>query len=225
MSDYFSEVQAVYFLKLQKINSEVFYIGQKCPLNIYNSPSYAFLMLKRQQQAVQNREDLLEASLKVFRKQGILAPLQLVIDEAGVGRATFYRNFKDRRELVIALMEQGLTRMEERAKNYVQYPDGMLQLVQNHVDNLPYLTALMEYWRVIDHDDPALINIYQRRDQILQPLIDKAIAHNICRPDLTTKDYSLITGILRASFQGMNDEEQIKLAKRAVDLLINGMKA
>ena len=182
-------------------------------------------MLKRQQQAAQNREDLLAAALKIFREQGIRAPLQLVIDEAGVGRATFYRNFQDRRELVIALMEQALTRLEERAKNYVQYPDGMLQLIQNHVDNLPYLTALMEYWRVIDHDDPALINIYQRRDQILQPLIDKAIAHNICRPDLTTKDYALITGILRASFQGMNEEEQIKLAKRAVDLLINGMKA
>lgn len=182
-------------------------------------------MLKRQQQAAQNREDLLAAALKIFREQGIRAPLQLIIDEAGVGRATFYRNFQDRRALVLALMEQALSRLEERAENYLQYPDGMFRLIQNHVDNLPYLTALMEYWRVIDHDDPALINIYQRRDQILQPLIDQAVSNHVCRPDLTTKDYSLITGILRASFQGMNDAEQVKLAKRAVDLLIHGMKA
>ena len=182
-------------------------------------------MLKRQQQAVQNREDLLEASLKVFRKHGILAPLQLIIDEANVGRATFYRNFKDRRALVIALMEKALNRMEKQAKDCMPYPDGMIRLIQNHVDNLPYLTALTEYWRVIDRDDPALVNIYLQRDQILQPLIDQAIAHNVCRADLSTKDYALITGILRTSFQGMNEEEQIQLAKRAIDLLIHGIKA
>lgn len=182
-------------------------------------------MQKRQQIAAQNRQDLLGAALKVFRKQGIRAPLQLVIDEAGVGRATFYRNFKDRHELVVALMEQALTRLEERAKQYSAYPDGLIQLIRNHVNNLPYLTALMEYWRVIDRDDPILISIYQRRDAILQPLIDRAIEHQVCRADLTTHDYALITGILRASFQGLTDEEQIQLARRAVDLLIDGIKA
>ena len=182
-------------------------------------------MRKRQQLAAQNREDLLAAALKVFRQQGIRAPLQLVINEAGVGRATFYRNFQDRREVVIALMEQALTRLEIRAQNYAQYPDGMIRLIRNHVDNLPYLTALMEYWRVIDRDDPIMVDIYLRRDAILQPLIDQAIAHQICRADLSTKDYALITGILRAAFQGMTDEEQIALATRAVDLLIDGIKA
>ena len=52
-------------------------------------------MSKRQLQAAQNREDLLEAALNIFRKQGIRAPLQLIIDEAGVGRATFYRNLQN----------------------------------------------------------------------------------------------------------------------------------
>ena len=183
------------------------------------------IMQKRQQQAAQNREELLSAALKIFRQQGIRAPLQLVIDEAGVGRATFYRNFQDRRELVIALMEQALTRLELHAQNYAQYPDGLIRLIRNHVDNLPYLTALMEYWRVIDRHDPIMVDIYLRRDAILQPLIDQAIVHQVCRADLTTRDYALITGILRASFQGMTDAEQIALATRAVDLLIDGIKA
>ena len=182
-------------------------------------------MSKRQLQAAQNREDLLEAALNIFRKQGIRAPLQLIIDEAGVGRATFYRNFQDRRELVIALMEQALERLEERAKEYSAYPDGLIRLIRNHVNNLPYLTALMEYWRVIDRNDPVLVDIYHKRDAILQPLIDQAIVHKVCRPDLTPKDYALITGILRASFHGMTDEEQIQLATRAVDLLVDGIKA
>ncbi|WP_394357224.1 TetR/AcrR family transcriptional regulator [Acinetobacter chinensis] len=179
---------------------------------------------KRQLQASQNRADLLEAALKIFRLHGIRAPLQLIIEEAGVGRATFYRNFQDRRALVIALMEQALDRLEIRAARYAPYPDGFLRLIQNHVDNLPYLTALMEYWRVISYDDPVLVEIYQRRDQLLQPLIDQAIAHGVCRADFSSKDYAMITAILRSSFQGMDDEAQRALAKRALDLLIHGIR-
>lgn len=182
-------------------------------------------MLTRQQQAAQNREDLLEAAISVFRKHGIRAPLQMIIDEAKVGRATFYRNFQDRRELVIALMEQALTRLEHRAEQYKNHPNGFILLIQNHVHNLPYLTALMEYWRVIERDDPVLVGIYQKRDAILQPLIDQGIAHGICRADLTAKDYGLVAAILRASFQGLTDEEQIRLANRAVELLIHGIQA
>ncbi len=37
-------------------------------------------MTSRQQRAAQNREELLEAAVQVFRTHGINAPLQLVID-------------------------------------------------------------------------------------------------------------------------------------------------
>ena len=181
--------------------------------------------LNRQQKAVQNRIDLLNAALLIFRHHGIRAPLQMVIDEAGVGRATFYRNFADRKALVIALMEYGLERLEKNAQHFIQFEDGLFQLIRNHIHNLPLLTALVDYWRVIEHHDPVLIEIYARRDAILQPLIDKAIAHGVCRADLTPKDYAMITGILRSSFQGLNEQEQVRLATRAVDLLINGIKA
>ena len=195
-------------------------------------------MTSRQQRAAQNREELLEAAVQVFRTHGINAPLQLVIDAANVGRATFYRNFDDRRALVIALMEQALERLAVRAEAFSQYDDGFIRLIENHVYNLPYLTALMEYWRVIDRDDPVIdfgdflreqlpvmVDIYARRDAILQPLIDQAIRHGVCRPDLTTQDYAMITAILRTSFQGLTDIEQQQLAQRAIELLLNGIRA
>lgn len=179
----------------------------------------------RQERAAQNREELLSAALQIFRKPGINAPLQLIIDEAQVGRATFYRNFADRRELVLALMEQALNRLERHAQKYAEFPDGFIRLIQNHIHNLPYLTALMEYWRVISREDPAMVAIYARRDAILQPLIDTAIQHQICRPDLSAKDYAMITAILRASLQGVTERDQHDLAERAVDLLLNGIRA
>ncbi len=97
-------------------------------------------MTSRQQRAAQNREELLEAAVQVFRTQ----------------RATFYRNFDDRRALVIALMEQALERLAVRAEAFSQYDDGFIRLIENHVYNLPYLTALMEYWRVIESTHVAM---------------------------------------------------------------------
>lgn len=181
-------------------------------------------MNQRQQQAQQNREILLEAAMLVFRQHGITAPLQLIINQAQLGRATFYRNFADRRALVLAMMQEALQRLEYKAKYYIQFPDGLIQLIESHVHNLPYLTALMEYWRVIALDDPELQDIYKKRDAILQPLIDNAIAHKQCRADLTPKDYAMISAILRASFQGHDEQSQIVLAKRAVELLIHGIQ-
>ncbi len=182
-------------------------------------------MNTRQQLASQNREILLVAAIQVFRAHGINAPLQLIIDQAQVGRATFYRNFADRRELVIALMKQSFDRLEIKAKALQQFDDGFIQLIQDHIYNIPYLTALVEYWRVIVKDDPSLEQMYHRRDEILQPLIDKAIATGHCRADFTTRDYSMVTSILRSSLQGFSEADQIKLAQRAVDLLLNGIRA
>lgn len=182
-------------------------------------------MNTRQQLASQNREILLTAAIQVFRAHGINAPLQLIIDEAHLGRATFYRNFADRRELVIALMKQSFDRLEVRAQKLQEFDDGFIQLIQDHVHHIPYLTALVEYWRVIVKDDPSLEQMYRRRDEILQPLIDKAIATGHCRTDFTTHDYSMVTSILRSSLQGFSEDDQLKLAQRAVELLLNGIRA
>ncbi len=139
--------------------------------------------------------------MQVFRIHGINAPLQLIIDQAQVGRATFYRNFNDRRELVLALMQGALNRLEQCALNYAQFDDGFIRLIQDHIYNIPYLTALMEYWRVIDRDDPAMVEIYQRRDAIFaQPMIDQAIQNGRCRADFKPADYAMVTSILRCSF-------------------------
>jgi len=182
-------------------------------------------MSTRQQLAAQNREELLAAAIDVFRMHGINAPLQMIIDQAQVGRATFYRNFADRRELVLALMQQALDGLEMRAQNHAQYPDGFIRLIQDHIYNIPYLTALMEYWRVIERDDPIMVGIYQRRDAILQPLIDTTIANGTCRADFQPGDYAMVTSILRSALQGYTYAEQEKLAKRAVELLLNGIRA
>lgn len=181
-------------------------------------------MIKRQQLAAHNRDELLNAAEEIFRKQGVHVPLQAIIDHAGVGRATFYRNFADRKALIAALLERAITRLEQRAEDLLEFNDGFIRLIEGHIEQLPHLVVLIDYWRIIDRQDPIMLNIYERRDKALQPLIDKAIEHQLCRPDLTPQDFGMITAILGSSFQGHPTSDQVRLAKRAIELLLSGIK-
>lgn len=151
-------------------------------------------------------------------------PLQTIIDHAGVGRATFYRNFADRKALMVALLEQAITRLEQNVQALLAFDDGFLRLIESYVEQLPHLVVLIDYWRIIDRHDPIMLNIYARRDKALQPLINQAIQHKLCRPDLTPQDFAMIVAILGSSFQGHTASEQVQLAQRAIELLLNGIK-
>lgn len=188
-------------------------------------PTLSF-MLKMSQptRAEKNREDLLHAAITVFLKHSIHAPLQMIIDHAGVGRATFYRNFADRQSLVFALLDEALRRVTEKTAIYSTYPDGLFQLLYSHCQDLAFLNILLDYWRVIDAQDPRLIQFLAARQQLIQPLIDQAIQHQLCRADLTIQDYSIMVTILASSFQGQNPHEQQQRAKRALHLLLDGIR-
>lgn len=181
-------------------------------------------MIKRQQRAIQNRDELLHAAEEIFRIHGVHVPLQTIIDHAGVGRATFYRNFADRKALIVALLEQAMTRLEDHVQTLLAFDDGFLRLIESYVEQVPHLIVLIDYWRIVDRHDPIMLNIYARRDKALQPLINQAIQHKLCRPDLTPQDFSMIVGILGSSFQGHTSADQVQLAKRAIELLLNGIK-
>jgi AcrR family transcriptional regulator len=57
----------------------------------------------RRADAQRNRELLLAAAKEVFGERGADAPLDEIARRAGIGNATMYRHFPDRRELLIAV--------------------------------------------------------------------------------------------------------------------------
>lgn len=63
----------------------------------------------RRADAQRNRELLLAAAREVFSQHGTDAPLDEVARRAGIGNATLYRHFPDRRELLIAVYADELT--------------------------------------------------------------------------------------------------------------------
>lgn len=61
------------------------------------------------QDARRNRDRIVTAAAEVFRDHGATAPLGLVAERAGVGRATLYRHFSDRRALAAAVLDRRVT--------------------------------------------------------------------------------------------------------------------
>ena len=65
--------------------------------------------------AQRNRDRIVEVAREVFREQGYDASLDLVAKRAGVGAGTLYRHFPTRENLVDAIMQSWVDRVEEAA--------------------------------------------------------------------------------------------------------------
>src|SRR5690242_1584961 len=79
--------------------------------------------------ASRNRERILTAAREAFVEHGAEAPLDEIARRAGVGNATLYRNFADRRELihhvVLSVMDQLLAHADAAA---AEEPDAFAAL-------------------------------------------------------------------------------------------------
>ena len=65
--------------------------------------------------AQRNRERLIDAAREVFREQGYDASLDEVAKRAGVGPGTLYRHFPKRENLIDAIMQSWVDRVDEAA--------------------------------------------------------------------------------------------------------------
>src|SRR5262247_4053376 len=73
--------------------------------------------------AERNRAALLAAAREVFAEQGLEAPLEEVALRAGVGIATLYRRFPNRRQLVAAALVDTFAQYAEAAERALAVSD------------------------------------------------------------------------------------------------------
>src|SRR5438105_3673119 len=66
---------------------------------------------------------------------------------AGVGQATLYRNFPDRRDLAAALMLEEMRHTEQLAVDHIDDPDAFFVLLRSIVDTIARFQGLGELAR------------------------------------------------------------------------------
>jgi AcrR family transcriptional regulator len=79
--------------------------------------------------ARRNRDAVVAAARHVFSEQGLDAPLGTVATRAGVGRGTVYRHFPTREDLIEAIHDDNLDRLERVVAEAADPADAFVDLM------------------------------------------------------------------------------------------------
>ena len=175
---------------------------------------------KPRSDVTRHRAALLDAAARVFAEHGVHASLDMVVEAAGVGRATLYRHFADRQALLLALVDRTLEPLRQAGKDG---PPGevLIAKIAELGRTVRAATALADAWRAVAPDQREM---QQRHRDLLdsckEPLAD-AIAAERVRSDLTLEDVARVMRmVVAANGQDQADE---KGSQRIIDLVVNGI--
>lgn len=181
-------------------------------------------MTTKRPDAATRRAQLLDAADIVFRSHGVNAPLELIVAEAGVGRATLYRQFPDRHAILLAMMERSAERLHAKARSLSERDDAFYLLLQHLADRIVASPALSDYWRTQGLRDPRFQSVRQAVWDTFTPAMERAQRVGLLRSDLQRGDMALLSSMLGAALRGETEAERRRLARRALDIIGQGLR-
>ena len=180
--------------------------------------------IQKRSDAQMHRALLLDAADQVFSEHGIHVALEMVTAQAGVSRATLYRNFPDRDALMSALLERTFEKMEALAQQLEGQGDALFRVLEQMAHLVAESAPVSDHWRATDRSGPALAGAQRRLTRMVKPLLQQAIAAGVCRADLTAKDVILVSSMLGSGLRGRTPAERRSLSRRALSLLLDGLR-
>jgi AcrR family transcriptional regulator len=145
---------------------------------------------------MRNRQALLEAARELFAERGLDVPLDDIAKRAGLGNATLYRHFSDRRGLIIEVVLGNLSRHEHALTEALAEESGwtgltnfLTWLFTEQVKEVDHLGAL----RAIPAGEDADVDSLRRRTLSgFEQLIARAKAEGAFRADRWAEDIFLM---------------------------------
>ena len=177
----------------------------------------------RRKDAQRNREAILDAARELFADCADV-PMYEVARRAGVGQATLYRNFPDRRDLAAALLIEEMEHTEQLAAEHAGDPDAFFVLLRNVVETIARFHALGELAREDACVGSALNSRRQRLRELLKEPLRAAKAAGTVRCDVTVDDVFLVVLMVRGAIDGADGPAARAAAgSRALALLLDGL--
>jgi AcrR family transcriptional regulator len=171
--------------------------------------------------AQRNREALLATARAVFARLGTDAPLEVVAQEAGVGRGTLYRHFPSREHMLAAIMRDNAAVLEGKARELTEAPlppDGLpdwLRQYDQFATEFPGMSA--HVGRLADDESPVAGTCGPMKDSFAR-LWDRAQRAGRARRDVTaTQALALISSLPKDPASG-------RTAKPYLDVALEGLR-
>ena len=175
--------------------------------------------------ALRSRRAILDAARELYADGGEPSFAEISL-AAGVGQATVYRHFENRADLIAALAEEGMGRLEQKASAAPLDADSfenLLRLVAAEQVRDQTLIAAIRRGEL----DPARVERLSERARALfrQPLAAAQAAGRL-RRGLDLDDVMAVLAMLDGALAAVDDHAlRGQAANRALDLLLGGLRA
>ncbi|TWB69942.1 TetR family transcriptional regulator [Nitrospirillum amazonense] len=174
--------------------------------------------------AQDRRERLITAAAALFQCHGYHVALEAIAAEAGVGRATLYRNFADRRALALAVFERQLAVLAQdwaaTGGDPAAFYPFLCRIARQAVLHGPLIASLEA-----EEDGPALIQgLHGQLDAVLAPPLASAQAAGLVRADLTVVELHRAAKMLVGAAERLAVEAQEQALAEALALLVEGLR-
>jgi AcrR family transcriptional regulator len=141
--------------------------------------------------AARTRTNLLLAAYAVFAERGYQGSTVAAITErAGVGAGTFYQYFRDRSDVLAALVAEAVRDAldDVRAWDATEGRDGLRAVVAGFVERYAITAPFQAVWEEITHVEPALAELRQALTELYVGLFEtelrRAAALGLVRAEL-----------------------------------------
>lgn len=165
---------------------------------------------------MRHRAMILDVAGRIFSEQGIDVPLDTIIVATGLGRGTLYRHFANRHELIVALLERDLARLQHLARECESDPAGFLVLFRRMVEQSIEVIPLTD-------TDSIPQDILERFSAICSRPLANAQKEGLIRRDLSELDLIDLTLMAGAALKGRTADDRRSRGPRIYELLMNGL--
>ena len=177
-----------------------------------------------------NREALLEADRELFAARSDV-PIYEVARRAGVGQATLYRHFPDRRALVAAVAEETFAAFEHEARTLPTGADGLRAVLFLAAASIArsgaFTEVLMSEEKTRGRPAPGslLHNLVERLLTIIGGPLEQARSAGAISEDFQQDDVILVLAMVKGALEsaGPDPLERSAVAERAVRLALYGL--
>lgn len=175
--------------------------------------------------AVRSRRAILDAARELYRDDAE-ASFAEIANQAGVGQATVYRHFADRRALLAALAEEDMGALEERiAADEEIGPESLEELLREILAAQLRSQGMIGAIRAGEVEESQVQGLTDRLRDLFAPRLEVARAAGLVRPDLTADDLLMVLSMVDGALAPLHDfGERERASARAFEIVLDGLR-
>lgn len=174
----------------------------------------------RRTDAFASIQRILDAARRVLNTDQAAATLSRVAKEAGVGVATLYRHFPNRRALALAVYEHALeTEIDPLLRGGSDDTRSLMRTVVLHLSDV--ICANRVLLRDVDNLAEATTRFVMARSALLAPIVARAYDDHVLRRDVTVADLGALVAILATGLGLLDLDDDAR--RRYLDIMLAGL--